>query len=128
MTGAKLIVTETTRPFWDGIAAGKLMLQYDPRAGRYQFFPRALSLWTEGPLEWREASGQGTLAGVTRTHFPAPGFTDKLPYLQGVVRLDEGPRIFANITGAELEQLRVGQRMRIVFEADDGSPFQFRPA
>ena len=127
MSETRLIVTEATRPFWDGIAAGKLMLQYDPRIGRYQFYPRALSLWSEGPLEWREASGQGTLAAATRTHFPAPGFTDKLPYLQGVVLLDEGPRIFANLTGATLEELRVGQRMQIVFGAGDGAPFQFRP-
>lgn len=123
----KLIVTDTTRPFWDGIAARKLMLQYDPRTGRYQFFPRPLSLSSEGPLQWREAKGEGTLAAVTRTHFPAPGFQDKLPYLQGVVRLDEGPRIFANIAGAALEELRVGQRMRIVYGADGDAPFQFRP-
>lgn len=126
MSKPQLIVTDTTRPFWDGIAQRKLMLQYDRRAGRWQFYPRALSLWTEGPLEWREASGLGTLAAFTRTHFPAPGFSDKLPYLQGLVRLDEGPRLFANLTGAAFETLRVGQRMRIVFGEDD-SPFQFRP-
>lgn len=129
MTKPNLIATDTTRPFWDGIAAGKLMLQYDPRSGRYQFYPRALSLWSEGPLEWREATGEGTLAAVTRTHFPAPGFADRLPYLQGIVRLDEGPRIFANITGATLEVLRVGRRMRIVYGDGDGDgvPFQFSP-
>lgn len=124
---SKLIVTETTRPFWDGIAAKRLMLQFDPRSGRYQFFPRPLSLWSEGPLEWREVKGEGTLAAVTLTHFPAPGFQDKLPYLQGVVRLDEGPRIFANITGATLGELKVGQRMRIVYGEGDDAPFQFRP-
>jgi len=127
MSKSFLIVTDTTRPFWDGIASGKLMLQYDPRVGRYQFYPRANSLWSEGPLEWREASGKGTLAAFTLTHFPAPGFIDKLPYLQGVVRLDEGPRIFTNLTGATLKQLYVGQRMRIFFGESGDVPFQFRP-
>ena len=123
-----LIVTETTKPFWDGIAQGKLLLQYDPRCGRYQFFPRTLSLWTEGPLEWREASGLGTLVAATLTHFPAPGFTDRLPYLQGLVRLDEGPRIFANLTGAALAELQPGRRMRIVYGEPGDAPFLFRPA
>jgi len=34
-----MIVTPTTQAFWDAIAQGKLLLQYDPRCGRYQFFP-----------------------------------------------------------------------------------------
>jgi len=127
MNKPSLIVTDTTRPFWEGIAAGKLMLQYDPRVGRYQFYPRANSLWSEGRLEWRQVSGDGVLMAFTLTHFPAAGFTDKLPYLQGVIRLDEGPRIFANLTGASLEQLRVGQRMRIVFGERGDVPFQFCP-
>lgn len=126
-TLSKRIVTDTTRPFWDGIAQQRLMLQFDPRSGRYQFYPRALSLWTEGPTEWREASGEGTLVAFTLTHFPAPGFTEKLPYLQGLIRLDEGPRIFANLSGATPEVLRVGQRMRIAFDESDGAPFTFRP-
>ncbi len=127
MSKYSLIITDTTRPFWDGLKNKRLMLQYDPRIGRYQFYPRTLSLWSEGPLEWREAKGEGTLAAITRTHFPAPGFLDKLPYLQGVVRLDEGPRIFANITGATLDELKVGQRMHIVYGEGDDVPFLFRP-
>lgn len=126
-TPTKRIVTDTARPFWDGIAQQRLMLQHDPRSGRFQFYPRALSLWTEGPLEWREASGEGTLVAFTLTHFPAPGFTDRLPYLQGLVRLDEGPRIFSNLSGTTLQDLQVGQRMRIAFDGGDGAPFTFRP-
>ncbi|WP_288254728.1 OB-fold domain-containing protein [uncultured Hydrogenophaga sp.] len=127
MSIAKRIVTDTTRPFWDGIAQGRLMLQRDPRTGRCQFYPRALSLWTEGPLEWIEASGEGELVAFTLTHFPAPGFIDQLPYLQGLIRLDEGPRVFANLSGAALGELRVGQRMRVAFDGGDGAPFTFRP-
>jgi uncharacterized OB-fold protein len=123
----KRIVTDTTRPFWDGVDQQRLMLQRDPRSGRCQFYPRALSLWSEGPLEWVQASGEGTLVAFTTTHFPAPGFKDKLPYLQGLVKLDEGPRVFANLSGCTAEALRVGQRMRVAFDAGDGAPFTFCP-
>ncbi|MBU3651242.1 MAG: OB-fold domain-containing protein [Limnohabitans sp.] len=79
-------------------------------------------------VEWREASGRGTLVAATLTHFHAPGFKDKLPYLQGLVRLEEGPRIFANLTGATLPQLVPGKAMRLVFGAEPGGPFLFEPA
>ncbi len=121
-----IVVTATSAPFWDGIKAGRLMLQVDPTTGRWQFYPRTLSLTSEGPLEWREASGRGTLAAVTLTHFPSPGFDPSEPYLEGLVQLDEGPRIFTPICGAQLEQLAVGRRMRIVF-GEGGHLFQFTP-
>jgi uncharacterized OB-fold protein len=124
-----VIITKTSAPFWEGIRAKKLLLQFDARTGRYQFFPRALSLSSEGPLAWREAKGEGTLVAFSRTYFPAAGFQHLLPYLEGLIRLDEGPRIFAPISGATMEQLAVGQRMRIAFaEGEDAHPFEFRPA
>jgi uncharacterized protein len=126
-TISKLIVTKTSAPFWNGIVEKRLLMQYDPKAKRYQFFPRPISLHTTTPLEWREASGQGTLVAFTLTHFMARGFEERVPYLEGLVRLDEGPRIFAGLGGATLHDLRVGQRMKIVYDTG-GHPFQFHPA
>ncbi|MDQ8030447.1 MAG: OB-fold domain-containing protein [Bordetella sp.] len=123
-----IVVTATSAPFWEGVRAKKLLLQYDAGTGRYQFFPRASSLSSEGATEWRESKGEGTLVAFTRTSFPAAGFAHLLPYLEGLVRLDEGPRIFAPITGVTMERLAVGQRMRVVFtDGDDAHPFEFQP-
>jgi uncharacterized OB-fold protein len=125
---APVIVTRTSAPFWEGIGARRLLLQFDRSTGRHQFYPRPLSLSSEGPLTWREATGEGTLVAFTRTHFPAPGFEQQLPYLEGLIRLDEGPRIFAPITGTTMEQLAVGQRVRVHFpDGDDAHPFEFVP-
>lgn len=126
MNKPPIIVTATSMPFWDGVKNHSLMLQYDLHSRSYQFYPRPLSLFSEGPLEWREASGRGTLAAFTLTHFPAPGFDAELPYLEGIIKLDEGPRIFAPLTGARLQDLVVGQRMRIVYGVG-GHAFLFRP-
>lgn len=125
-TRVPLIINKTSAPFWDGIARGKLLLQFDPEAGKYQFFPRAISLHSLAPLVWREASGLGTLAAFTLTHLATPGFKDQVPYLEALVRLDEGPRIFAALEGASLQDLRVGQRMRVAFGGTH--PFHFTPA
>ncbi|MEY2617449.1 MAG: hypothetical protein RL522_451 [Pseudomonadota bacterium] len=121
-----LIINRTSAPFWEGIAQGRLLIQFDPQAGKFQFFPRALSLHTLAPLEWRQACGLGTLVAFTFTHLATPGFEDQVPYLEGLVRLDEGPRVFAALTGTTLAQLRVGQRMRVGFGGIH--PFHFQPA
>ena len=120
-----LIINQTSAPFWDGVAQGKLMLQFDPQAGRYQFFPRAMSLHSLAPLQWRQASGLGTLVAFTLTHLATPGFQDQVPYLEGLIRLDEGPRIFATLQGATLQDLQVGHRMQVAFGG--ATPFHFIP-
>ena len=122
-----IIVNDTSARFWAAAKEHRLLLQYDAQAGRYQFYPRPLSLHGQGALEWREASGTGVLVAFTETHFPAPGFD--LPYLEGLIQLDEGPRIFAPIAGITYADLRVGQRMRIAWPEPGSAdhPFHFQP-
>jgi uncharacterized OB-fold protein len=126
-TKPPITINDTSEPFWAGVARHELLLQYDPASQRYQFYPRPISLYSTTALEWRAARGTGTLVAITKTHFAAPGFTDELPYLEGLIALDEGPRLFAPIVGTELAGLSPGQRMRVVWPAADtgGHPFQF---
>ncbi|MBV7484781.1 Zn-ribbon domain-containing OB-fold protein [Bordetella sp. BOR01] len=121
-----LIVNNTSRPFWDAVARHELLLQYDPTADRYQFYPRPIGLHTTTALQWRKASGNGTLVAATRTHFAAPGFAEQVPYWEGLVRLDEGPRIFAPLGDTGTAWLP-GTRMRIAWPAPgaSGHPFWF---
>lgn len=81
----------------------------------------------DGTLDWRESKGTGTLVAFTLTHFPAPGFEAELPYLEGIVQMDEGPRVFAPIAHARYEALKVGMRMRVCWPQSAGGehPFQF---
>jgi uncharacterized OB-fold protein len=107
-----------TAPFWDAAAQQRLLLQFDPATGRYQFYPRPLSLFSDGgTLEWRESSGRGILVAFTVVHSPAKGYETDAPYLAGIVRLDEGPRFFARIVNADAASLRAGQRMRVAWAA-----------
>lgn len=122
--------TDLSGPFWEGVAGRRLLLQYDPAAQRYQFYPRPLSLFGGGPLEWRPASGRGTLIARTLCHSPAPGFEEEVPYILGIVVLEEGPRIFARIVNAEFGALRIGQPMRLAWDEtrSDRILYQFEPA
>ncbi len=106
-----------TRPFWEAANQGKLMLQYCPIAKRHQHFPRPVSLYTgRRDLEWREASGRGTLYSWTTTFSPWPGHEERVPYICALVDLEEGVRMLANLYNCRAEALRVGAPVRLIWE------------
>jgi uncharacterized OB-fold protein len=113
-----VVENATSAPFWAGVREHRLLLQYDAQAKRHLFYPRPLGLnAANAPLEWRESKGRGKLVAFTLTHFPAPGFEAITPYVEALIQLDEGPRIFAPLQGTPYEQLAVGQRARIAWPA-----------
>ena len=55
----------------------------------------------------------------------------KEPYCLAYVELDEGPRMLTNITDCDLDAVRIGQRVRVVFKPTQyGAPLvpMFTPA
>ena len=122
--------TPTTQPFWDGAKRKKLMLQYDPTKRKYQFWPRMCSVRTgKRNLQWKETSGKGELYSFTVTHVPTAGFEEKTPYLVGLVELDEGVRIIANLVNVKPDDAKIGMRVKVAWEAlsDDINYFAFEP-
>ena len=106
-----------TRPFWEATRTGKLMIQYDPAVGQYQFYPRSVSVWTgRRNLEWRAVSGKGTLYSFTETHVAPPGFEELAPYMIGVIELDEGVRMMTPLENLTVEEARLGMRMRVCWQ------------
>ena len=75
---------------------GKLMLQYDPDAKAYQFYPRMGSVMTgKRNLEWREASGKGSVFSYTDTLVPSAGFdtVKPLPEVRRVAPVADTPAL-----------------------------------
>lgn len=118
------VPTPTTKPYWDALAEHRVRIQYSPSLGEYVFYPRVISPRTlADDLEWREISGKGTLYTYTVAERPvAPMFADPEPHILAIVQWDEGPRVSTEIIGTEPSRLRVGMRVRPVFEdlPDDG--------
>ena len=44
------------------------------------------------------------------------GFADDIPYAVALIELDEGVKIYSNLVGVPREQIRIGMRVRAVFE------------
>ena len=57
----------------------------------------------------------GALETYTVIHIPPSGFGDDTPYAVGVVKLDDGVRITAQVVDCDLEKLAIGDRVRIEF-------------
>ena len=122
--------TNITQEFWDAAKQKRLLLQYDPEAGKYQFYPRGISLYTgKRNLEWRPSPGNGTLFSYTETHIPTRGFEDIAPYLIALVELDEGVRLMSLLHNCGADEVEIGMRVRLCWdELTEGySYFAFEP-
>jgi len=105
-----------SKPFWDAAKEGILLLQYCPVSGKYQFYPRPVSVYTgKRNLEWRRASGKGTVYTYTITHRAPPPFKNVPPFIVATVELDERVRIMTNLVNCTVDQVRIGMPVRLTW-------------
>jgi len=106
-----------TQAFWDAAKEGKLLIKHCRACGELHYYPRALCPFCfSDKTELQQASGNGTIYtySVMRR---AP-----IPYAIAYVTLAEGPTIMTNIVDCDLDRIRVGQAVRLVFKPSDGGP------
>jgi uncharacterized OB-fold protein len=123
-------VRSFVKPFWDGTRAQKLMLQYDPTDGSYQFFPRVTGMRSgRRNLEWRQASGKGQVFTYTVARRAREPFRGHEPFLIAMVTLDEGVNIMANIVNCPADKIAIGLRVKLCWTPlPDGTQlFMFEP-
>ena len=105
-----------TKPFWDGCAAGKLILPRCKDTGKFIWYPRAISPFTLGAVEWVEVSGRGkiyTFSVMVRA---------EVPYAIGYVTLQEGPQMMTNFVDCDFATLKIGQDVKLKFVPSEGGP------
>lgn len=114
--------TPISAPFWDGLKAHQVRLQQCDDCNAWIFFPRAHCPSCASPrLTWRNVAGTGTLYTYTVTRVPTlPEFTDEMPQKLAVVQLDEGPHLNTTLVGVSEAGLKVGMRVRPVFDERPG--------
>jgi len=109
--------TRTTTPFWEAAKEGRFLLQYDPAAGKYQFWPRPLSVYSGRPqLEWRQSSGRGKLATRTNVRVALRGFEDIVPFVLAAVDMEEGVRVVGRLIGISYEEAKPGMKLKVCWE------------
>jgi len=119
----------------------KLMASRCKKCGAIYVPPRPLCIKCQNTdMEWTEVKGKGKLAAFTvitvaPTKMIARGYGRDNPYCAGIVELEEGPRISAQIIGIDPNsgQIKVGMPLKVDFiETGEGeekkTALAFRPA
>ena len=113
-------ITHDNRFFWDGIAAGKLLIQRCAGCRRLQHPPAPMCPQCHGfAMESVEASGRGTIHSfVVAHHPPIPPF--RYPNVIVLVDLAEGTRLVSRLDGVAPDAVRIGMPVEVAFETVDG--------
>lgn len=120
-----------TKPFWEAAKQGKLMVQFDNKTGKPQFWPRPVSIHSgRTDQEWREVSGKGKLYAWTEVHVPLQGLEEFAPYVLAAVELDEGVRVMSRLVNVTASELTPGMAVQVAWEelSDDIDFYVFEPA
>ncbi|HYA69644.1 MAG TPA: Zn-ribbon domain-containing OB-fold protein, partial [Acidimicrobiales bacterium] len=122
-------ITEDNAFFFEGLAAGQLLIQRCKSCGVLRHPPRPACAACHS-FEWDTvvSSGRGTVFSYVVVHHPAvPGFDYPLPI--AVVELDEGTRLVADLVGVEPDEVRIGMPVvaEIVAVDDELTLAMFRP-
>jgi len=111
------VATPEGEAFWKAAAEGKFLVKRCTDCGKVHWYPRAICPFCfSDRTEWIAGSGKGTIYtySVMRR---APE-----PYAIAYVTLDEGPTMMTNIVDCDLDSIRIGQKVRLVFKPTDGGP------
>lgn len=126
----------STKSFFSALEEGKLIGSRCKKCGHIaapqrQICPKCHS----DPMELIEFSGRGKLAAFTVIYVPPTamqqaGYDGKNPYCVGIVVLDEGPRVNAQILGLDLshpEQIQIGTQLKMttVSRGPEGTQHKF---
>lgn len=126
---------DTTQPFWDAAAQGRLTAIRCTSCGTFRLPPAPVCFECQAAdTEWVDLPGTATVYTFTIVRHPLhPDLAEVCPYVVGVVELDgtqgAGARMIVNIIDCDPDQLQVGDRVRVAFEQTAGelrTP-RFRP-
>ena len=85
--------------------------------GEHHHYPRShCPFCFSDKVLWRQASGRGTIYSYSVMR------RAEVPYAIAYVTLEEGPTMVTNIVDCDLNQLRIGQAVKLTFCATEGGP------
>jgi len=108
-------ITQDNAFWFEGARAHKLLIQHCTSCGTLRH-PPLPACAVCGSLEWDavESSGRGTVYSYVVVHYPqVPSFEYPLPI--GLIELEEGTRVVANLDGVELQDIAIGLPVRATF-------------
>jgi uncharacterized OB-fold protein len=108
-------ITQDNAFWFEGARAHTLLIQHCTSCGTLRH-PPLPACAVCGSLEWDtvESSGRGTLYSFVVVHYPqVPSFEYPLPI--GLIELEEGTRLVANLEGIDHDAIEIGMPLRAEF-------------
>ena len=113
------VTWEPARGFWGAAERSELSIPTCNGCGRLTWYPReTCRRCASTEFTWTTMSGRGRLfAWTVVRHAFLPQFSDEVPYVPGLVALDEDPavRIVTRIVDCDPEVLKFDKPVRVVF-------------
>jgi len=103
-------------PYFNAASDGRLLVKHCNACHEPHHYPRSLCpfCWSDD-LEWKDARGLGTIYAFSVTRRGTA-----TPYCIAYVTLDEGTTLMTNIVDTDLDAVRIGQRVQVVFKQSEG--------
>ena len=109
--------TVETQPYFDAASQGKLVIKRCTACGQAHHYPRAICPFCGSDrTEWRAASGRGTIYSYSVMRRVS------VPYAIAYVTLEDGVTLMTNIVDCDLDAIRIGQAVRVIFRPTEGGP------
>lgn len=122
---------ELTAPYWSAAHERRLVIQRC-ECGHLSHPPVAsCPVCHASAFTWAQMSGRGKVYAFTWVnHSVHPVSAGAVPYIIVLVELEEGPRILTNLRNCDVQDVRVGLPVQVLFEdvSDTIALPQFEPA
>lgn len=92
------------------------MLQHCNDCQKFIFYPRIICphCYSEN-ISWKETNGQGKIESYTVVHRAMPPFKDEVPYVVGIIQLNEGVKMMSRIINKS-EEVAIGKNVSVVYQ------------
>lgn len=104
--------TDFTRPFWQAVAEGRLVVPTCDECGTRFFVPEPLCpACGAGQWSWEQSSGTGAVYSRTIVHQTISP-DQPVPFVLAVVDLDDGASLLTHVVEVPVDDVQIGSRVR----------------
>ena len=107
--------------FWESLSKNELRIQLCSNCAILRYPPYPMCFHCQSfEHNWELMSGNGEVFSYVVTHQPThSAFRDRTPLATVIVELDEGPRLVSNILNISPSEIKIGMKVRVVFQKMD---------
>jgi uncharacterized OB-fold protein len=105
-------------PFWESLRRREAAVQKCSSCGAWRYIPKErCPKCYSADWQWTAISGRGEIYTYTVVRrAPTPAYQAEAPYVIAHVTMDEGFRMAAILSGVDPDDVRIGSRVKLVYE------------